>query len=123
MYRNPDLAFIEVTKKGDIIIEAVGEAKLGSLDRAADQLGKGGFRQGLTKMSEVLNKMGDLSKLGLKELGKARGEIRLSNSFKQILIVPADRDSEELERFSDLIGDKNQVRAQKSSFSTKKWLL
>ncbi len=91
LYRNPDLAFVKVDEvTGRITIEAAGEAKLGRLDyRSFRQFETGGFIKGFQVLTAVLNGRKDLADSGLRSI--AGKEVILSDSFKQILIVPSDR--------------------------------
>lgn len=136
MWKNPDLAIIKITDSG-FVIEAIGEAKLGLLDRRAfDQLKKWGFWEGLSETVRILNHIDNLSKCGLKEIGqrKGKGEILIAPSFKQHVFIPANRNSEDIrslidqqkgglseeetERFIGLLENKKLISIEKSVFST-----
>jgi hypothetical protein len=138
-YRNPDMAFI-LTKSGDsTVVEGIGEAKLGTLNRRAyAQLSDTGFARGVKALVMVVNALKDPEKFGLVEVAKAK---RLAGSapiltiapeFSQLLVVPANRNLAQPSKlinykdFSDpterqglltLLKDSSKVMIQKAAFS------
>lgn len=143
-HRNPDLAFIHLTETGDVVIEAVGEAKLGLLGkRALNQLRKSGFWEGLNLIVDFLNITDpkSLKRCELKQIAECkRGgrKIIISPEFRQYVFVPANRDigsvenliqpsdgyekerftEEERKRLAEILGNKRVIQIKKSCFST-----
>ena len=133
--RNPDITFVRVLETGKVVVEAVGEAKANpSLDwRCFQQLGESGIRESLAKVVGAVNQAGreDLKKCGLMALAEAGGEVEISPSFRQVLILPAEVDvgypekmvdesefkkEREYRKFCEMLGDGKEVEVRRSSF-------
>lgn len=103
-YRNPDLAFISFDEDRNITIHGAGEAKLGYLNyRAFRQLSSSGIKYGITRVTNYLNKVENLEEYGLSNLAAKKKEalissqenfLKVSPDFKQVLIVPANKNIE-----------------------------
>ncbi len=131
-HRNPDMAFL-IVKKGDgVVIEGVGESKLGLLnERSFKQLSETGFAKGAEALVEVVNALENPEKYGLKEIAKAR-PLKISSEFSQLLVVPANRNIEwkstlinrkefsleGREKFYTLLNDTRHLRTARAAFST-----
>lgn len=140
LYRNPDLAFVIMREGDSLMVEGVGEAKLGLLnERAFKQLSASGFRRGMGALIACVNGLSDPSKYGLVELGKHRQRLKdggtlitLDPAFRQVLIVPANRDTsdaaalikrsdfdeeEDFKEFAELLSDPTKVEVKTAAFS------
>lgn len=139
-YRNPDMAFLIMSDGDRLILEGVGETKLGLLnDRAFQQLSDGGFRKGVEALAGVINSLPDPLAYGLVEVAQAKqGQspneqlLTISPEFRQLLVVPANRKIEwvstllnnrefsrdEREAFRRLLSDPTRVVIAQSAFST-----
>lgn len=138
-YRNPDMAFI-LTKLGDsTVVEGIGEAKLGTLNRRAYmQLSDTGFARGVRALVTVVNSLDNPEVFGLVEVAKAKklaGEapiLTIAPEFSQLLVVPANRnlsqpsklinyadfhDPKERKELLNLLKDPKRVIIQKAAFS------
>lgn len=138
-YRNPDMAFI-LTKLGDsTVVEGIGEAKLGTLNRRAYmQLSDTGFARGVRALVTVVNSLDNPEVFGLVEVAKAKklaGEapiLTIAPEFSQLLVVPANRNLSQpskLINYADfknpterkellqLLRDPKRVTIQKAAFS------
>ncbi len=138
-YRNPDMAFI-LTKLGDsTVVEGIGEAKLGTLNRRAfAQLSDTGFARGVRALVTVVNSLETPEAFGLVEVAKAKklaGEapiLTIAPEFSQLLVVPANRNLSQpskLINYADfknpterkellqLLKDPKRVTIQKAAFS------
>ena len=138
-YRNPDMAFI-LTKLGDsTVVEGIGEAKLGTLNRRAYmQLSDTGFARGVRALVAVVNSLDTPEAFGLVEVAKAKklaGDapiLTIAPEFSQLLVVPANRNLSQpskLINYSDfknpterkdllnLLKDPKRVTIQKAAFS------
>lgn len=148
-HRNPDMAFLIVQKEDGVVIEGVGESKLGLLNmRSFHQLSETGFARGVTALVDVVNTLPDPEAHGLAEVAKARKALRgvdeegnkvmkplltISPEFTQLLVVPANRNiewasslvnrreftAEGREQFYTLLHDSRHVRTARAAFSTK----
>lgn len=130
--RNPDLAMVDVTSAGRIIIKGAREIKLGQLDyRAFDQL-NGKFRQGFEKLVQVVNTQSNHEDIGLFQIAQRGGKMGVARDFRQVLVVPADRDignprsmiktkdfkrPEDVERFVGMISS-GEVTVLQSKYSS-----
>lgn len=138
VYRNPDMAFLLVEKEDGVVIEGVGESKLGLLnERSFKQLSETGFAQGVKALVEVVNRLPDPASHGLIEVAKAREHhqtkpvLTISPAFSQLLIVPANRtiqwsstlinrrefSAEGRNKFYTLLNDTRHVRTVRAAFS------
>ncbi len=103
--RNPDAIYLRIGKDGEIIIEGIGEMKLGHLnERALSQLEL--FPHTVSKLCKVLNEPeyknpNRLRSMGLEALAsrvwslpKESIILRMSPKFRQFLVVPRNRDIE-----------------------------
>ena len=138
-YRNPDMAFI-LTKLGDsTVVEGIGEAKLGTLNRRAYmQLSDTGFARGVRALVTVVNSLETPEAFRLVEVAKAKklaGDapiLTIAPEFSQLLVVPANRNLSQpskLINYSDfrnpaerkellnLLRDPKRVTIQKAAFS------
>jgi len=147
-HRNPDMAFLIVQKEDGVVIEGVGESKLGLLnERSFQQLSETGFARGVTALVDVVNTLPDPEAHGLVEVAKARRALRslgegnaeqvkplltISPEFTQLLVVPANRNiewtstlinrreftSQGRQQFRALLQDTRHMRVAKAAFST-----
>ena len=142
-HRNPDMAFLIVEKEDGVVIEGVGESKLGLLnERSFKQLSETGFAAGVKALVDVVNNLSDPERYGLVEVAKARrvldslGEGRklltISQEFSQLLVVPANRNIEwsstlinrrefsadGRDKFYALLKDTRHLRTARAAFST-----
>lgn len=139
-HRNPDMAFLIVEKADGVVIEGVGESKLGLLnERSYKQLSETGFARGVKALVEVVNTLPDPAAHGLIEIARARsmlGEgkalLTVSPEFTQLLVVPANRNiewssslinrrefsMEGRQKFYELLSDIRHVKTAKAAFST-----
>lgn len=140
-HRNPDMAFIILRKDDQLIIEGVGESKLGLLnERAFRQLSAEGFATGVTSLVKVVNSLDDPEKYGLIELSKIKQEkntagplLTIAPHFMQTVIVPANRKPEWVstlinyrdfssrgarDEFRLLLQDPERVKIETAAFST-----
>lgn len=139
-HRNPDLAFIIVQKENGIVIEGVGESKLGLLnERSFRQLSETGFARGVHALVDVINGLENPAEYGLNEVAQIKAEmpvgtpvLTISPEFSQLLVVPANRDPDRLstlfnykdlpkasrQPFRELLTDPNKVVITKAAFST-----
>ncbi len=139
-HRNPDMAFLIVQKEDGVVIEGVGESKLGLLnERSFKQLSETGFARGVKALVEVVNTLPDPAAHGLVEVAKARALLSpekplltVSPEFTQLLVVPANRNiewssslinrrefsMEGRQQFYELLSDIRKVRTAKAAFST-----
>lgn len=139
-HRNPDMAFLIVQKDDGVVIEGVGESKLGLLnERSYKQLSETGFARGVKALVEVVNTLPDPAAYGLVEVARARsalGEGRplltVSPEFTQLLVVPANRNiewqsslinrreftMEGRQKFYELLSDVRHVKTARAAFST-----
>ena len=103
LHRNPDLAYIDITEAGQIIFRGVGEVKLGHLNaRAIDKLQR--FQKTITGLGSLFKKSAkELESHGLHQTATRKREldpklegqlIDIDPNFKQVLIVPQNRDIE-----------------------------
>lgn len=138
-YRNPDMAFI-LTKLGDsTVVEGIGEAKLGTLNRRAfAQLSDTGFARGVRALVTVVNSLENPEIFGLVEVAKAKklaGNapiLTIAPEFSQLLVVPANRNLSqpsklinytdfrnpaERKELLNLLRDPKRVTIQKAAFS------
>lgn len=131
-HRNPDMAFLIIEKEDGVVIEGVGESKLGLLnERSFKQLSETGFAKGAEALIEVVNALEDPEKYGLKEIAKFR-PLRISPEFSQLLVVPANRNiewkstlinrkefsAEGRDKFYVLLNDTRHLRTARAAFST-----
>ena len=132
--RNPDLAFVELDEQTHVVrIYGAGEAKLGKLGKQVfKQLSEGGFKRGMLVIAEVVNETKDLDEHGLGVLARA-GRLELDEHMKTTLVVPADRDENDLssfiregqftkpklQEFRELLENREKVEILKSSFGIK----
>ena len=101
-HRNPDMAFLIVEKEDGVVIEGVGESKLGLLnERSFKQLKETGFAAGVKALVEVVNNLPNPQLHGLVEVARAREGrkegvplLTISQEFSQLLVVPANRNIE-----------------------------
>ena len=140
-HRNPDMAFIILRKNDQLIIEGVGESKLGLLnERAFRQLSAEGFATGVNALVKVVNSLDDPEKYGLIELSKVKRErstagplLSIAPHFMQKVIVPANRKPEWVstlinyrdfgsrgarDEFRALLQDPERVKIETAAFST-----
>jgi len=139
-HRNPDMAFLIVQNEHGVVIEGVGESKLGLLnERSFKQLSETGFARGVKALVEVVNTLPDPAAHGLYEVAKARAILApekplltMSSEFSQLLVVPANRNiewnstlinrrefsMEGRQQFYELLNDIRKVRTAKAAFST-----
>lgn len=139
-HRNPDMAFLIVQKEHGVVIEGVGESKLGLLnERSFKQLSETGFARGVSALVELVNNLPDPEKHSLHEIAKARATLppgtpllTVSSDFTQLLVVPANRNIEWAstlvnrreftvegrEKFYELLQDRRHVRTARAAFST-----
>lgn len=139
-HRNPDMAFLIVQKEDGVVIEGVGESKLGLLnERSYKQLSETGFARGVKALVEVVNTLPDPAAYGLVEIARARtalGEgkplLTVSPEFTQLLVVPANRNiewqsslinrreftMEGRQKFYELLSDIRHVKTARAAFST-----
>lgn len=139
-HRNPDMAFLIVEKDDGVVIEGVGESKLGLLnERSFKQLSETGFAAGVHALVDVVNSLSDPKKYNLFEVAKAKGQLpegksllTVSPEFTQLLVVPANRNiewastlinrrefsAEGREKFYNLLSDTRHVRTARAAFST-----
>lgn len=137
-HRNPDMAFLLMQKADGVEIIGVGESKLGLLnERSFKQLSETGFARGVKALVDVVNTIPDPKSHGLLEVAKARAELdhdkpllTVSDTFSQLLVVPANRhvewkstllnrrefSNEGRQQFYDLL--EHHVRVQRAAFST-----
>jgi hypothetical protein len=142
--RNPDLAFTKFDPKANrYILMSAGEAKLGLLSpKVLKQLRDSGIGRGIRKGVAALNNEDDVSlnSVGLEEVTRMRAEaknknpnarfITIDKKFKQVLIIPANRDSEnpeslintksfsykdEIEELKEIL--ENEVEIENAAFS------
>lgn len=140
-HRNPDMAFLIVEKEDGVVIEGVGESKLGLLnERSFKQLSETGFAKGVKALVEVVNNLPNPEAYGLVEVAKAREHIKegstlltVSSEFSQLLVVPANRNIEwsstlinrkefskdGRDKFYALLSDTRHLRTTRAAFSTK----
>ncbi len=95
--KNPDLAYIQITDQGTVVIEALGEVKLGDLDyRCYTQLVDSGFKDALNTLLQELNGPNsehykqNLLKKGLVHLANA-GEIKVDDNLVIHLVTTSNR--------------------------------
>lgn len=112
--RTPDNAYLRVSKKGTIIIEAFGEAKCGKhIDqRVFQQFFKSGFRKSISVLSSLIKNI-DFSKIP--ELSKLQdSQIVLSPNFVQYLHVTAEKDpgilKKKFKKRNFLLMDRDEVK-------------
>jgi hypothetical protein len=139
-FRNPDMAFLLLADGDKLIIEGVGETKLGLLnERAFKQLSDKGFRKGVDALAAVINALPEPLVYGLVEASAAKEKLgndepllTISPDFRQLLVVPANRKIEwvstllnrrdftntEREAFQDLLSDHEHVVIAQAAFST-----
>jgi len=139
-HRNPDMAFLIVQKEDGVVIEGVGESKLGLLnERSFKQLSEAGFARGVKALVEVVNTLPNPASYGLVEVARARETLAankplltISPEFTQLLVVPANRNiewssslvnrreftMEGRQKFYDLLADARHVRTARAAFST-----
>ncbi len=139
-HRNPDMAFLIVEKEDGVVIEGVGESKLGLLnERSFQQLSETGFARGVKALAEVVNTLPDPASHGLVEVARARATLApdkqlltISPNFTQLLVVPANRNiewsstlinrrefsAEGRQEFYELLNDTRHLRTAKAAFST-----
>lgn len=139
-HRNPDMAFLIVEKEDGVVIEGVGESKLGLLnERSFKQLSETGFARGVKALVEVVNTLPDPEAHGLHEVAKARALLAsekplltISPEFTQLLVVPANRKIEwkstlinrreftveGRNAYYELLSDTEHVVVKKAAFST-----
>lgn len=139
-HRNPDLAFLIVQKNDSIVIEGVGESKLGLLnERSFKQLSETGFAAGVKALVDVVNTLSDPAMYNLVEVARARDALpkgtpllTISPEFSQLLVVPANRNIEwksslinrrefsveGRKKFYDLLTDTRHVHTARAAFST-----
>lgn len=139
-HRNPDMAFLIVEKEDGVVIEGVGESKLGLLnERSFHQLSETGFARGVRALVEVVNGLPDPAAYGLLEVARARRELgqdkpllTVAPVFTQLLVVPANRKPEwtstlinrreftidKRNQFYELLNDTEHVMVRKAAFST-----
>jgi len=139
-HRNPDMAFLIVQKEDGVVIEGVGESKLGLLnERSYKQLSETGFARGVKALVEIVNTLPDPAAHGLVEIARARtvlGEgkplLTVSTEFTQLLVVPANRNiewssslvnrreftMEGRQKFYELLSDIRHVKTARAAFST-----
>lgn len=139
-HRNPDMAFLIVQKDDGVVIEGVGESKLGLLnERSYKQLSETGFARGVNALVEVVNTLPDPAAYGLVEVARARsvlGEgkplLTVSPEFTQLLVIPANRNiewqsslinrrefsMEGRQKFYELLSDIRHVKTARAAFST-----
>lgn len=139
-HRNPDMAFLIVQKEDGVVIEGVGESKLGLLnERSFKQLSETGFARGVKALADVVNTLPDPESHGLVEVAKARATLAegkplltISPEFTQLLVVPANRNIEWAstlinrrefsvegrQEFYELLNDARHVRTERAAFST-----
>lgn len=139
-HRNPDMAFLIVEKEEGVVIEGVGESKLGLLnERSFKQLSETGFARGVKALVDVVNALPDPEAHGLVEIARARQELGLDRplltvapEFTQLLVVPANRNPEwkstlinrreftveGRNAYYELLSDTEHVSVRKAAFST-----
>jgi hypothetical protein len=139
-HRNPDMAFLIVQREDGVVIEGVGESKLGLLnERSFKQLSETGFAAGVKALVEVVNTLPDPAAHGLFEVAKARLSLipgkpllTVADDFTQLLVVPANRNIEWAsalvnrreftvegrQEFYELLNDTKRVRTARAAFST-----
>ena len=139
-HRNPDMAFLIVEKEDGVVIEGVGESKLGLLnERSFKQLSETGFAAGVKALVEVVNNLPDPELHGLVEVARAREGrkegvplLTISQEFSQLLVVPANRNiewsstlinrrefsAEARDTFYTLLNDTRHLRTARAAFST-----
>ncbi len=139
-HRNPDMAFLIVEKEDGVVIEGVGESKLGLLnERSFHQLSETGFARGVKALVEVVNALPDPAAHGLIEVARARESLdpdkqllTMAPEFTQLLVVPANRTPEwsstlinrreftidKRNQFYELLNDTEHVMVQRAAFST-----
>lgn len=139
-HRNPDMAFLIVEKEDGIVIEGVGESKLGLLnERSFHQLSETGFARGVKALVEVVNALPDPAAHGLIEVARARESLgpdsqllTMAPAFTQLLVVPANRTPEwsstlinrreftidTRNQFYELLHDTERVMVERAAFST-----
>jgi hypothetical protein len=134
------MAFLIVEKEDGVVIEGVGESKLGLLnERSFKQLSETGFARGVKALVELVNNLPDPEKHSLYEIAKARkllvpGKplLTVSPEFIQLLVMPANRHIEWAstlinrkeftvdgrQQFYELLNDTRHLRTAKAAFST-----
>lgn len=139
-HRNPDLAFLIVERDDGVVIEGVGESKLGLLnERSFKQLSETGFTLGVHALVDVVNNLEDPASHGLVELAKVKTDmppgkpvLTIDTDFSQLLVVPANRNtawSSTLvnrrefsaagrKEFYELLENTKRVRTANAAFST-----
>ncbi len=139
-HRNPDMAFLIVEKEDGVVIEGVGESKLGLLnERSFHQLSETGFARGVKALVEVVNDLPDPATHGLFEVARVREELgpdkpllTMAPEFTQLLVVPANRKPgwsstlinrreftiDKRNQFYELLNDTEHVMVRKAAFST-----
>jgi hypothetical protein len=139
-HRNPDMAFLIVEKSDGVVIEGIGESKLGLLnERSFHQLSETGFARGIRALVDVVNNLPDPEAHGLVEVARARSELgsdmpllSVSPEFTQLVVVPANRKPEwsstlinrreftvdKRNEFRELLNDTERVLVRRAAFST-----
>lgn len=139
-HRNPDMAFLIVEKSDGVVIEGIGESKLGLLnERSFHQLSETGFARGIKALVEVVNNIPDPEVYGLVEVARARRELgsdtpllSVAPEFTQLVVVPANRKPEwsstlinrreftvdKRNEFRELLNDTERVLVRRAAFST-----
>lgn len=139
-HRNPDMAFLIVENEEGVVIEGVGESKLGLLnERSFKQLSETGFARGVKALADVVNAMPDPAAHGLVEVARARQSLgpdrpllTVAPEFTQLLVVPANRKPEwkstlinrreftveGRNAYYELLSDTEHVSVRKAAFST-----
>ena len=112
--RNPDALYTHIDKSGAVVIDGIGEAKLGHLnERAINQLEL--FPENLKYICNLLNNKPEfkdpinLRNMGLDNLYTLRWTLdpdamilKISPTFTQFLIVPANRNTDRAQGESEL---------------------
>jgi hypothetical protein len=116
--KTPDNAYLRINKKGNIIIEAFGEAKggKGMGKRVFGQFFKSGFRKSVLTLNSLIKDI-DFSKIP--ELSDLQdSQVVLSPNFVQYLHVTAEKDpkilKEEFKRKNLSLLNKNEVEKSQS---------
>lgn len=139
-HRNPDMAFLIVEKSDGVVIQGIGESKLGLLnERSFHQLSETGFARGIKALVHVVNNLPNPEAYGLVEVARAKKELggdmpllSVAPEFTQLVVVPANRKPEwsstlinrreftvdKRNEFRELLNDTERVLVRRAAFST-----
>lgn len=129
---NPDGAIIGVTPEGEITVEGFYDAKLVRRGkhlnkRACRQFSSDGFRRTLNKIALSVNSKTGLEQYGLREIARRGSKIEISPNIVQVLIVPADCDTnnllpddlspQEKLKYAAMLANSKEIEVRKSIFT------